>query len=444
MRKRILICFGILLLICGCSVRIYDLQPIIVGTDTPIPNRAIQAFVGTTPTSSVPSQAPTPPIHIAPTAITTTTDINILEINMIDGGTGWGIGFIPGAEDKLVLRTTDGGLHWKNVTPSQAIYENAGRAVDVSGCFRDTDHAWLLFHEDRNYDPNLEIRVWYTTDGGVSWNFSMLPSDGYSIQYLSDPKISFLDNQTGWLFAGIGGSEARQYTGLYTTHDGGRNWNAMVTSNSGNLPSTGKKNGALFRNTLDGWISCENTAAEPDTVLWQTFDGGNTWFKQYLPAPYGFNIPNGLLSDPNIRCSFSVPQFVDLQNQYAWAVLRCSGGSLSEPVSVLYWSYDRLSSWKTYRLPAADGALTFYGIEYGWYSVATPPESGNPNPFEILFTEDGGENWRTAVYTQWDSRLQFITPAVGFGIAISGGRPWLVTTSESGFHWELVESKVVP
>ena len=444
MKKRILLAIGILLLICGCSVRIYDLQPIIVGTNTPLPTRPVQAFVGTTPTSSVSSQAPTPPIHIAPTAITTTTDVNILEINMIDGGTGWGIGLIPGGQDKLVLRTTDGGQNWKNVTPSQVMYENAGKTVDVSGCFRDENHAWVLFRETGANDSQAGVRIWYTSDGGSSWDFSVLPEEGYTIQHFTDPKISFLDTQTGWIFAGLGGADARQYVGIYTTYDGGRNWTAMVTSNSGNLPSTGKKNGVLFRNTLDGWVSCENTAAEPDTLLWQTFDGGNTWFKQYLPAPYGINIPDGLMSDPNIRCSLSVPRFVDAQSQYAWAVLHCSGGSLSEPVAILYWSYDRLSSWKTYRLPAADGALTFYGIEYGWYSVATPPGSDNPNPYEILFTEDGGENWRPAVYTLWDSRLQFITPSVGFGIAISGGRPWLVTSSDSGFHWELVESKVVP
>ncbi len=442
MKNRGLLTFVILFLLCGCSVQIYDLQPIIVGTDTPLPTLTRQAFIGTTPTAPAASQAPTPPIHMAPTAITSMTDINILEIRMIDGGTGWGIGRLPGQQDKLVLRTTDGAKTWKNVTPSQVIYETAGKAVDISECFRDETHAWILFHEGDAYDPRTGLRIWHTEDGGVSWDYALLPAEGYAIQHFSDPKISFLDNQTGWVFAGIGSTENRQYAGLYITHNGGKNWTAMVTSDSGNLPSLGRKNGALYRSTLEGWITGENTPAEPDTVLWQTFDGGNNWFKQYLPAPYGINIPDGLLYDPNIRCSFSVPKFVDFQNQYAWAVLNCSGGPLSEPVSILYWSYDRLTSWKTYRLPATEGSLTFYGIEYGWYSVAAQP--GADYPYEILFTEDGGENWRTASRLFWDSRLQFITQAVGFGIAEYNGLPALVRTSDSGFTWEQLFPKVAP
>ena len=442
MKRRFLLLTLILLLLCGCSVRIYDLQPIIVGTNTPLPTRTLRAFVGSTPSPLPYSSVSTPPIHIAPTAITSVTAVNILEIHMIDGGTGWGIGRLPGEKDKLVLRTTDSGANWKNVTPSQVIYENAGKSADVSGCFSDGNHAWVIFHNADAYDPEKGISIWYTADGGSTWDASPLPAEGYTIQFFSDPKISFLDNQNGWIFAGIGGADARQYTGIYSTHDGGKTWSPLVTSVSGNLPSTGKKNGSVFRNTLEGWVSSENTSIEPDTVLWQTFDGGNTWFKQYLPAPYGINIPDGLLSDPDCRCSLSVPKFVDFQNQYAWAVLRCSGGSLSEPVAILYWSYDRLTTWKTFRLPAAEGSLTFYGIETGWYSVAAPP--GSDYPYEILFTEDGGENWRTASRLFWDSTLQFITPAVGFGIAVYNGLPALVRTADSGFNWEQIFPMAVP
>ena len=52
------------------------------------------------------------PIHIAPTEITQPVSVNILEIAMIDGGTGWGIGQIPRETDKMVLRTVDGAKTW--------------------------------------------------------------------------------------------------------------------------------------------------------------------------------------------------------------------------------------------------------------------------------------------------------------------------------------------
>lgn len=444
MRRGLFLPILVLALICGCSVQIYDLQPIIVGTNTPVPTVVEQkAFVGVTPSPPISRAAsPTPPIHLAPTAITSMVAVNIYELVMVDGGSGWAIGRVPNGQDRIVLRTADGGNTWKNVTPSQVVYENAGASFSVTGSFKDANHAWLIFFDATQTNSKQGLHIWFTVDGGITWEESLLPAAGYALQFFEDPKITFLDNNTGWVFARIGRSESREFIGLYTTHDGGRNWNAMVTSSTGNLPSTGHKNGAVFRDTLEGWISAQNTINEPDTVLWHTFDGGNSWYKQQLPAPWGLNIPAGLLSDPAYACSLSVPKFVDIQYQYAWTVLTCSGGDLTEPVAILYWSYDRLSSWKMTGLPSATGALTFYGVQTGWYSIQNPP--GADYPFTILFTEDGGDNWRPAANLSWDSVLQFITPAIGFGVATFNNMPALVRTSNSGFAWEQLFPMVVP
>ena len=443
MKRLLFFLTGILLLASACSVQIYDLQPIIVGTNTPLPTATpVRAFVNNTPTPAREVPVSTPPAHLAPTPISQRVSVNILEITMVDGGIGWAIGRIPGSKDKLVLRTTDGAENWKNVTPSQVIYDSAGMVTEAVGCFRDADHAWLIFQDENSFDPKKGIRVWYTEDGGQTWSSADLPVSGTSVQYFSDPKISFLDTQTGWIFAGVAKIEGREYNGLYTTYDGGKSWTTMVSSNTGNLPSATRKNGAVFRDNLEGWITGENAMSDPSAVLWHTFDGGNTWYQQLFPEPWGVNIPAGLLSDPSISCSLSVPKFVDFQYQYAWTVLKCSGGSLSEPVSILYWTYDRLSTWRTLRLPAAEGDLSFYGIEYGWYAVQNAP--GSDFPYQILFTEDGGENWRTAAQLAWDSRLQFITPSIGFAIATYMGMPALVRTNNSGFAWEQVFAFINP
>ncbi|MBQ6519427.1 MAG: hypothetical protein IJI14_11955 [Anaerolineaceae bacterium] len=433
----------IFLLLSACSVQIYDLQPIIIGTNTPTPTEAlIQAWVRATPTPASIQSSPTPPVHIAPTPISARVSVNILEITMADGGIGWAVGRIPGSKDKLVLRTTDGAENWKNVTPSQVIYDNAGLVDEVYACFRDADHAWVIFEDEKGFNIRSGINVWSTADGGRTWNSSELPLGGTSTQYFTNPAISFLDNQTGWIFADIAKIEGREYCGLYTTYDGGLSWTAMVTGNTGNLTSGTKKNGAVFRDNLEGWITGVNTMNDPSAVLWHTFDGGNTWYQQLFPEPWGLNIPQGLLSDPSISCSLGVPKFVDFQYQYAWTVLKCSGGSLSEPVSILYWTYDRLSTWRTLRLPTAEGNLSFYGIEYGWYAIKNEP--GADFPYQILFTEDGGENWRTAAQLAWDSRLQFITPSIGFALATYNGMPALVKTDSSGFAWQQIFAFINP
>ncbi len=443
MKRCLLLFFCLAVLLSACAIQIYDLQPIIIGTDTPTPTMIQRrVYVTRTPTLPVHDPTATPPVHIAPTAISSMVAVNILELTMIDGGTGWAFGQIPGSNDKLVLRTTDGAEHWKNVTPSQVIYDSAGMVSDVSGCFRDANHAWLIFQEIGEYDPGKGVQIWLTEDGGTTWESVNLPLKGYTIHFFREPQITFLDNQTGWIFASIAQIEGREFKGLYTTHDGGKTWSAMITTATANLPSSGKKNGVVFRDTLEGWITGESTVTEPGKVLWHTFDGGNNWYDQMFPEPWGINIPAGLLSDPSITCSLSVPKFVDLTYQCAWSVLKCSGGSLSEPVSILYWTYDRLSTWKTMRLPAAEGDLSFYGIEYGWYAIQNEP--GADFPYQILFTEDGGENWRTASQLAWDSKLQFITPAVGYAIVTYNGQPALVKTSNSGFDWEQIFAFAVP
>ena len=443
MRQHLLLLCCLVIALSACGVQIYDLQPIIVGTNTPTPTLVRQmVYVTRTPTAEVHEPTATPPVHIAPTAISSMVAVNILELSMIDGGIGWAIGQIPGSTDKLVLRTTDGAEHWKNVTPSQIIYDNAGMISDVSGCFRDASHAWLIFQEEGEYDPGKGVRIWITSDGGLTWESVSLPLNGYTIHFFRDPQISFLDNQTGWIFASIAQIEGREFKGLYTTYDGGKTWNAMITTATANLPSSGKKIGAVFRDTLEGWISGESTVTEPGKVLWHTFDGGNTWYEQMFPEPWGIDIPSGLLSDSGITCSLSTPKFVDLLYQCAWSVLKCSGGSLSEPVSILYWTYDRLSTWRTMKLPAAEGDLSFLGIEYGWYAIRNEP--GADYPYQILFTEDGGENWRTASQLAWDSKLQFITPAIGYGIVSYNGQPALVKTDNSGFDWGQIFAFVVP
>ena len=435
----------ILILLSACSVKIYDLQPIIIGTDTPVVEQQIvNNFIAATPSPTIIAPTPTPPLHIAPTAITSVTSVNILEIVMVDGSIGWGIGVIPGEKDKLVLRTADGANTWKIVTPSQALYENVGESYDVAGCFRDADHGWLIFYREGEA-PGKEMRVWATENGGTSWTSALLPMSGYRADTFSDPKIGFVDNNTGWVFVKIGTGQNGDEVGLYTTHDGGKSWTAMVTSGSENLPLEGKKTGAVFRDTLEGWIGCENTAEHPDRVLWHTFDGGNSWYQQAVSSPYGIGIPAGLLINPDYRCSMTPPKFVDTLYQCAWSVLRCSpdpsGGPGSE-ISVLYWTFDRFASWKTIRLPNSEGDLSFYGTEYGWYAVRTDP--GADSPFEILFTENGGENWRTAAQLAWDSKLQFITPAVGYGIALYQGMPALVRTTSNGFYWEQLFPVITP
>ena len=432
-----------LFLLCACSIQIYDLQPVIPITNTPEQRIASPTlFVARTKGPYTRNVTNTPPLHIAPTQITVAVPVYITDLTMADGGNGWAVGQIPQASDKIILRTTDGGDTWRNLTPPQAIYDNTGKNMEVSAKFLDANHAWVLFWEPDQWNPQNGVTVWSTSDGGANWEGTALPITGYTMRYFREPQIGFLDSQIGWIMASLGENADRSYYAVYTTFDGGKTWSVPVTSDSANLPARGKKNGVVFRNALEGWVTGVSTREEPGAFLWKTVDGGNTWGQQTLPRPELDGVPADLLANPSYSCSLSVPEFTDFQFQYAWTILSCTGETLPEPISVIYWSYDALSTWRYYKLPKYGGTAAFYGIDVGWY-VQTA-DAGDSYNYEIMTTSNGGQSWNLTAKTMWSIEPRFITASVGFGVAVYRDVPYLMKTSTGGYSWEQVQAVVVP
>ncbi len=178
----------------------------------------------------------TPPIQIAPTQIQESVAIEISELVMINGGTGWGVAHVAGGSGSLIVRTQDGGTQWKNVTPSEMIYQTSRKKLAASPYFLDSNQAWVVYWETEQWTPQDGVTIWKTVDGGTQWRKVTLPIEGFTLQYFRNVQLGFIDSQIGWLFASLGKSQDREYIGLYTTHDGGENWNLLVSSDSVNLP----------------------------------------------------------------------------------------------------------------------------------------------------------------------------------------------------------------
>lgn len=427
----------------GCGVEIYDLQPVLPTeitltpnlTATPVERRAADLLASLATN--------TPPIHLAPTPIAQKTAVEILDVTMINGGTGWGIAQLPGGRDKLIVRTVDGAETWTNVTPAEIVYQGALHNLEPSAYFIDNNQAFILYWETDKWSPELGVKIYRTRDGGTEWTAIDLPVSGYTIQQFVNARIRFLTPQFGWVFATLGRSSDLEFSGLFTTVNGGDSWNVMISPDSTNLTPKGAKNGAVFRNATEGWISGKNHIESPGVVLYQTKDGGNSWTPQTIPAPQADGVPIDLLTNPAYTCDLSVPTFVDIQYQYAWARLICTGGQLREPLAFVYWTYDSGATWRSYKLPTADGNLTFYGIYQGWLSVKNT-DADQTFPFKILATQNGGESWGTIANTAWDSKLSFIAPAIGFGIVEFQGKPAFVKSTDGGYNWNQVFPMINP
>lgn len=117
-------------------------------------------------------------------------------VDFVDNKTGYASGY-----HGTLLKTTDGGEHWQNLTSGVDELLRRIYAVDES-------HVWAVGHRGA---------VLSSFDGGSTWEKQYeLPG-----KYLRD--LSFINTQTGWIV----GHDAT----IVKTEDGGRTWNTQQLSN---------------------------------------------------------------------------------------------------------------------------------------------------------------------------------------------------------------------
>src|SRR5207247_11068228 len=96
---------------------------------------------------------------------------------MIDGRTGWAL------SKHAVLRTTDGGSHWQNVSPP-----HTKLTQDSIADFFSTSLAWIAIPRTNA----ATTQILHTADGGQTWQRT-------TIQAAFPRQSSFIDSQHGWL-----------------------------------------------------------------------------------------------------------------------------------------------------------------------------------------------------------------------------------------------------
>lgn len=175
----------------------------------------------------------------------------------------------------LLSQTTDGGHHWRALSP-----------VPVGAIYL---HFWspqtgviIAPHSSPDQAANVIPTVYRTTDGGLSWQtVGTLPEmDAASAgRYLA---VSFPDPADGWAVVGLEPGAGSQAKALYRTSDGGRTWLKIAAASfSGDQANTSPTDSGLplgwyvsslsFRNDRNGYLSLDR-----GPVLGTT-DGGQTW-----------------------------------------------------------------------------------------------------------------------------------------------------------------------
>ncbi|MFM8369320.1 MAG: VPS10 domain-containing protein [Chloroflexota bacterium] len=327
---------------------------------------------------------------------------SIVNIEMLDEVYGWAI------TEERIIRTNDGGVTWYNVTPGNLA--DAGYLVYTS--FLDADTAWVQF-PDMNKYPNGG-KLYRTIDGGLTWETFTTPFSGGSLH--------FVDANNGWMMADLGVGAGSMAVSIFQTSDGGKTWNRTYTNDpnlaeaSDTLPLGGIKNLILPLDAETAWVGGV-VYAPGQTYLFRSDDGGKTWFNINLVLPENtaeselslqdmvFISPtNGLLA---LRITSETPQTIvyiteDGGNTWVQSPAAFEGYGILETPSaseMIFYTADQFYVTKdagvniqqiSPEIKFGDSIIdmSFANSQTGWVITASPS-----NERTLYKTTDGGTTW---------------------------------------------------
>lgn len=176
-------------------------------------------------------------------------EIHISSLFFPDKNTGFASGLFG-----RILKTTDAGESWQ-------LLQSGTRCHLTSVYFTDELKGYAVGYW--NEDTNLYGVLVMTTDGGNSWDSIPIPA-GYTPEV-----VTFTHAETGYI---CGGNK------ILKTRDGGRNWDIIYTSFTGNLFSA-----SFIRNSPTGYVVGQNG------LVLKTLDAGVTWTPMTNSSNYPVN-----------------------------------------------------------------------------------------------------------------------------------------------------------
>ncbi len=154
-------------------------------------------------------------------------------IHMLDPQHGWASTYLA------ILRTSDGGAHWHDVTPWQERSPWGHGATFLTPLI-----AWVV--QQGNKDDKTPAQVFRTADGGKTWQQADLPDSVSTFTPTSSPyqgdrsdvavsDVSALDAQRAWVLSTRTFTPSHDpdnfqitYTHVLQTSDGGTTWSVLV------------------------------------------------------------------------------------------------------------------------------------------------------------------------------------------------------------------------
>jgi photosystem II stability/assembly factor-like uncharacterized protein len=390
-----------------------------VPTETPEPTLGAPA----TPTPELPTPVAEPLAHL-PAGV----EIVIQEIRMVDAASGWAVARADNDLDRIV-RTTDGGLTWTDVTPPEAVGSPDDPRRASLSTWADAQHAWTVYSGvlDLERGP-IAVVIWRTADAGATWLPSTLVDAPEGSGWFEPLALGILDDGFGWLMAAIDAGMMHQYIAVYTTQDGAGTWTRVLDPYGDQPVQSCPKTGLAFADASIGWMTRDCGGLIDQVTLITTADGGVTWTERPVPPPSGLSggyaypylcAPHSIrLDTPRAGVlAVSCYQYLDTPGP--------GGETKRDGPHALYRTRDGGLSWSQSEYPG--GEVLWLDELRGWALGR-----------DIYRTRDGGATWELVHSVNWDGQFSFVDDSHGWAVARNEGQIALVRTEDGGASWSIL------
>lgn len=341
---------------------------------------------------------------------------DLTDLHMIDATVGWAVSWdIAGAGAYHILRTVDGGVHWKVMLQCSSS-QSLGRGF-VQGCvsdFHSATVATVLAPEYNSATRESQSRIFHTSDGGQTWRSSVVKA-----RYLETPAV-FTDALHGWFLATDhfpGYDPGSDYIGkdiaLFRTSDGGNTWQRIASAPAtSQLPGTSDDAYGVvpfaasarmqFVTATTGWLAGTSYQNVSTSFCWLyvTHDAGSTWHQVAIPFP-----AQGLLLWP--------PRFFTGQEGLL-PVLTSGPAPQYARGTMFYTTHDGGQTWTGTAVPFDVTNGGFLDMNNAWAPAATVDEKA------LYTTSDGWQHWNKILMKTAFKRVfgfSFVSPGLGWALA---------------------------
>lgn len=337
----------------------------------------------------------------------------VLDFTAVGANAAWAVTIGNQLRDpQSVQRSTDGGAHWADVTPSRL--SRASLSMTISSTdFLSPSRAWVADSVDH---PTLLT----TRDGGRIWTrVGRLPSSACELQ--------FVNPVDGWCVK-IDGAAGSEFVAIYRTTTAGRTWREVSHNAAPGKQSTPDPvpfacdKSLAFTSPTDGFASsfCNGGGG----YIYATADGGARWHRRLsVPTP----------GQGSAGAAFTA---VVASRDAAAAGYTVQGYKVTPTSSVVYHSTDRGARWSKVQPP---GPPKGYDVD-----ILTPSAWRLIAGRTVLATNDAGHTWThvTANVALGDARFPaqvlFATPNVGWDLPSLADSDNALHTTDGGRHWTTI------